>query len=297
MSKFVLRAALLSCAAIAAGPASAEHAWNNYHWQKGSGELAVRVGDNVSAKWDDYLRQAMNGGPRVGSGGNGEGWNASSVIWSEIVAGTTNPRNCKAIAGTIQVCNARYGFTGWLGIAQIWLSGGHIVQGITKLNDNYFDTATYNKPEWRMLVTCQEIGHDYGLGHTDETFDNYNDGTCMDYTNAPAGGTVGGKNYGPSNEYINQHDEDQLEAIYGHAHAAATNFGIREVGKAPQQDAFSDNGIGGDSPASWGAAVSRDGQGRPDIFVADLGNGKKRVTHVFWAVGEGPRGQQDHHEE
>ena len=290
MTKFFVRAALLSCAAIAVGPAVAGHPWNNYHWQKGSGQLAVPVGDNVGTQWDVYLQRAMNGGPRVGAGGNGEGWNASSVIQSSIVPGNTTPRKCRASSGTIQVCNARYGFTGWLGIAQIWLANGHIVQGITKVNDNYFDTATYNKPEWRMLVMCQEIGHDWGLGHTDETFGNGNDGTCMDYTDAPAGGVIGATDYGPSNEYINQHDKDQLAIIYNHAELAATNFGIREVGKAPPQSGFSDDGVGGDTPASWGAVVSRDGRGRPDVYVADLGNGKKRVTHVFWAIGEGPRG-------
>ncbi|HEU0309861.1 MAG TPA: hypothetical protein VFR36_01395 [Sphingomicrobium sp.] len=293
MKNMMWRAALISGVALVAGPAVAEHPWNNYHWKKGSGELTVPVGDNVSAQWDDYLQRAMNGGPRV-SGGTGEGWNASSVINSAIVAGSTNPRTCKARAGTIQVCNSRYGNNGWLGIAQIWLSGGHIVQGVTKLNDTYFDTNTYNKPEWRMLVTCQEIGHDYGLGHTDETFNNANDGTCMDYTSAPAGGVVGGFNYGPSNEYINQHDKDQLANIYNHSEPTQTNFAIREFGKAPVQDGFSDNDIGGDGPPAWGSPISRDSMGRPDVFVADLGNGKKRVTHVFWAMGEGPRG--GHHE-
>ena len=290
MNKSILRVALVAGASLLAiGPAFATHSWSGYHWAKGSGALAVPIGDNVGSQWDAYLGQAMNGGPRVGAGGRGEGWNASAVIDGAIVSGTTNPKNCRAVSGTIQVCNSRYGYTGWLGLAQIWLSGGHIVQGITKLNDNYFDTAKYNKPEWRRLVTCQEIGHDYGLGHTDEAFDNPNDGTCMDYTNAPAGGVIGTTDYGPSNEYINPHDKDQLAAIYNHSETAATNFGVREVGKAPPQSGFSDNGIGGDAPASWGVAVGRDGQGRPDVYVADLGNGNKRITHVFWAVGEGPR--------
>lgn len=287
---------MLATAAVslAVGTAFASHSWNGYHWKKGSEELAVPIGNNVNSTWLVYLKRAMNGGTRVGTGGDGDGWNASTMIQGNIVTGTTNPKNCRAVSGTIQVCNARYGFTGWLGIAQIWLSGGHIVQGITKLNDNYFDTATYNKPEWRMLVTCQEIGHDYGLGHTDEVFTNQNDGTCMDYTDAPAGGFLGATNYGPSNEYINSHDKAQLEAIYtNHTHlAAATNFNVREVGQAPPQSEFRDNGIGGDTPASWGAAVHRDGRGRPDVYVADLGNGQKRVTHVFWAVGEGPQGKQ-----
>ena len=47
----------------------------------------------------------------------------------------------------MEVCNATYGNTGWLGVAQIWTSGSHIVQDTGKLNDTYFNTAKYNKPE------------------------------------------------------------------------------------------------------------------------------------------------------
>src|SRR5688572_31754287 len=51
---------------------------------------------------------------------------------------------CRPTAGRIEVCNAAYGNNGWLGIAQIWISGAHITQGTTKLNDTYFNTDTYN---------------------------------------------------------------------------------------------------------------------------------------------------------
>ena len=46
----------------------------------------------------------------------------------------------------------------------------------------------------------------------------------------------------------------------------------------------------GDSPAEWGRAIHSDAQGRPDVFEMDLGNGNKKITHVLWAIGEGPRG-------
>lgn len=294
-----LRVAALAavCAAALAGPSQASHKWADYHWQKGSGALTVPVGDNVDSKWDAYLQQAMNGGPYT-NGGNGDGWNdVTGIIDSPIVAGRSNPKNCKAVAGTIQVCNSRYGNTQWLGIASIWLSGGHISQGTTKLNDTYFNTPSYNTPAWRRLVTCQEVGHDYGLGHTNEIFTNTNDGTCMDYTNAPAGGTLGGFNYGASNEYINQHDKDMLATIYGHSHQAATDFGERTRGKAPANSnagGFSAaESEPGDSPSQWGRAIHHDGKGRPDVFELDLGNGKKKITHVFWTL-EAKVGGHDH---
>lgn len=287
MSKFVARVALASFATLAIGsPALADHAWGTYHWSKGTGQLSVPVGDNVDSKWDSYLDVAV-GGTDVND------WNDSSVIESPLVAGGTTARRCKAAAGRIEVCNLRYGNTGWLGVAGISISGGHITSGYTKLNDTYFDTAKYNTPAWRRLVMCQEIGHDYGLGHTDETFGNYNDGTCMDYTNAPAGGTLNGFNYGPSNEYVNQHDYDMLESIYAHTHQATTNFGEREVGKpaAPGADLGIDGS--GNSPADWGRAIGFDAEGRPNLFEKSE-PGRKIITHVFWAIGEGPRGSHQH---
>lgn len=285
MSKWVLRAALLSCGAVAVGPALANHAWNNYHWNRSGAEVTAPVGDNVNGTWDPYLQVAVLGG-----GAGKPGWNNSGVIQSALVAGrTTNTKTCKPVAGTIQVCNNRYGNNGWLGIAQIWLSGGHITQGVTKLNDTYFNTATYNTPAWRRLVMCQEVGHDYGLGHVNENFNPPNTGSCMDYTNDPDGGGA----YGLSNEYPNDHDFDTLAGIY--SHSDPTNFAVRSVGQSNQGTVSEE--AGGDSPADWGTAIHHDGKGRPDVFEKQVGPGRKKITHVFWAMGEGPPGQQKHHEE
>ena len=114
-------------------------------------------------------------------------------------------------------------------------------------------------------------------------------GTCMDYTNDPDGGGV----YGLSNEYPNQHDFDTLAGIY--AHTDATNFAVRTVGQS-NQGVISEE-AGGESPEEWGTATHYDGKGRPDVFEKQVGAGRKKVTHVFWAMGEGPPGQQKHHEE
>src|SRR6266571_1036837 len=103
---------------------------------------------------------------------------------------------------------------GWLGVAQIWVSGLHIIQGTVKLNDTYFNTSTYNKPEWRNLVMCQEVGHTFGLDHQDTNFSNTNLGTCMDYTSNPLGP--------PDNEHPNQHDYDELVTIYNHLDSTTT---------------------------------------------------------------------------
>ena len=99
---------------------------------------------------------------------------------------------------------------GWLGIASIWLSGGHISQGTTKVNDTYYTMAQYNTPSWRAAVTCQELGHDYGLAHQDEDFSTDATNSCMEYTSWPEG-----------NEHPDQHDYDQLLEIYDHFESAS----------------------------------------------------------------------------
>lgn len=251
--------AALSAVAV---PALASHSWSTYHWKRTTAELTVPVGDNVTAAWDSYLNVAV------------ADWNKSTVIQSPKVAGSTNPKNCRAVAGTIQVCNSKYGQTGWLGIASISISGGHISQGTTKVNDTYFNTAKYNTPSWRALVMCQEIGHDYGLGHQDEDFNTDNTTSCMDYTSVPAG-----------NEHPDAHDYEQLLSIYNHLESGMSATFSRGAGAGAEI---------GDTPDTWGRPVHFLKDGRPDVYMRVDGPGRATITHVFWAIGEGPRNVRNH---
>jgi hypothetical protein len=169
------------------------------------------------------------------------------------------------------VCNAKYGATGWLGIASIWASGDHITAGTVKLNDTYYNTSTYNTPAWKNLVMCQEVGHLFGLGHQDEAFDNANLNTCMDYTSNPE-----------SNQHPNVHDYDMLEIIYAHLDSSSS------LGQAVTPSLAQDS----NDPTAWGKEVHRSEDGRASVFEQDLGQGNKILRHVFWAE---PRGH--HHEE
>lgn len=232
----------------------AEHAWGTYHWPRTTDVVILQVGDNVSSAWDAYLNEAILD------------WSASSVLHLEGVAGGTKPKNCRPTAGRIEACSERYGRNGWLGIAQIWLSGSHITQAITKVNDTYFNTATYNTPAWRRLVMCQEIAHDFGLDHQDEDFDNTNLASCMDYTSDPDGP--------PSNEHPNAHDYEQIELIYSHMDATA-DAGTRTRGAAGQAQF--------DTPAQWGRLVRSSANGRVQVYELDFGRGNRLITHVFWA--------------
>lgn len=191
----VIVAGVAALAIIAAYPTAASHSWGSYHWARTSNPFNLKLGDNVTSQWDAYLGEASTD------------WTVSEVLDTTIVPGSVKSvKQCTPPNGRVEVCNSKYGFNGWLGVAGIYLTGGHIYKGYVKLNDSYFNASAYNKPEWRRLVMCQEVGHEFGLDHQDETFDNPNLGTCMDYTDNPLGP--------PSNEHPNQHDYDQLVDIY-----------------------------------------------------------------------------------
>jgi hypothetical protein len=65
-------------------------------------------------------------------------------------------------------------------------------------------------------------------------------------------------------------------------------LGVGAGGGGPAAPAASANDPG-DGPSEWGAAVHRDSRGRPDVYVQNLGNGQRKITHVVWAIGEGPK--------
>ena len=231
----------------------ASHSWGNYHWARSGNPFTLKTGDNVDANWDPYLDGAITD------------WNRSVVLQLLKVAGGSNPKNCRPTSGRIEVCNSKYGSNGWLGLAQIWASGNHITQAVSKLNDTYFNTAKYNTPAWRSLVMCQEIAHDFGLDHQDEIFDNPNLGSCMDYTSNPSGP--------PSNEHPNLHDYQQLETIYSHLDSTTTIGQTTNRGAAASQI---DRG-------QFGQLMRSTNGGRTELYVLDLGNSQRVFTHVIWA--------------
>jgi hypothetical protein len=248
----------------------AHHSWRNYHWARTTTVLALQVGDNVGSAWDAYLTEAISD------------WNVSGVLDLVKTGGGTNPSTCDPTPGRIEACNGAYGQNGWLGIAQIWITGRtHITQATTRLNDTYFSMSTYNTPAWRRLVTCQEIAHDFGLDHQDERNNNTNLGSCMDYTNDPDGGLGGWSPNDPSNEHPNAHDFEQLQTIYGHKDSTSTASAQGAAGAAaPSVRARRPEA------AEWGQLVRTSPDNRVQTYEKDLGNGNKVVTHVFWADPE-----------
>lgn len=250
---------------------SANHAWGIYHWARTANPFTLKLGDNISSGWDSYLITASSD------------WSASSVLDTTIVVGSTDGRKCRATTGRVEVCSAKYGANGWLGLATIWASGDHITKGTAKMNDTYFNTGKYNTPAWKQFVVCQEIAHTFGLDHQNEDVNNPNLGSCMDYTNDPGRNDGAGNNLHP-----NQHDYDQLAAIYTHLDGFTTLSDLKPFGvlaAALRSSIRSADAAESDfsEPQEWGKVIRRAHNGRGSLHERDLGKGEKLFTFVIWA--------------
>lgn len=235
----------------------ANHSWNNYHWARTSNPFTLTVVDSTTSTWTSQQNTAISD------------WSASSVMNLVAVQGdesTNARRRCVMISGKIHSCNYTYGSNGWLGLASINISGSHITQGSSKMNDTYFNTSTYNNPNEKLHVMCQEIGHTFGLGHTSE--DGSSQNTCMDYfsnTGANAGSTL--------STHPNQHDFDMLASIYAHLDTSTT-IGSTAFGSSASEVT--------DNPNSWGQLMSQSANGRSSTYEREHSNGSKTATHVYW---------------
>ena len=169
------------------------------------------------------------------------------------------------VAGTTQVCNDTYGRNGWLGLASINVTGGtHITQGTAKMNDSYFSTTTYNNPNEKEHVMCQEVAHTFGLDHQSE--DGSSQNSCMDYfsnTGANATSTLSTK--------PNAHDFEELKIIYQHLDSTSTVAGAAASSAADiSEDAN-----------SWGQLVRQSRNGRSSTYERFNSDASKTVTHVY----------------
>ncbi len=260
----VLTAVLFSTASYA------DHSWSTYHWARTTSSFDLTIVNSTTSDWDGYVGQA------VGDWSNSAKLNLIEDPNSDDTSSKTR-RRCNGPAGQVRVCNLAYGQTGWLGIAGISLdSNGHITTGYTKLNDTYFSQAYYNSPQWKLSVTCQEFGHNIGLDHQDEDFNNGSLFTCMDYQDPP-------------HQYPNAHDFEQLATIYGHTDSYNSYDDGGSTGGGGGCNAPPGKGCNkGDKPGNngdigWGRSLGRHGQS--ETFMRTDPDGTRHIVHVTWAIG------------
>ncbi|MBT5111020.1 MAG: hypothetical protein HOM25_20240 [Rhodospirillaceae bacterium] len=169
----------------------ADHRWGAYHWARSAAvEINLKVVNSTTGDWTPVLSDSI------------AEWNVSEIFELGIDRDDTSKRTrkrCNSVTGQMRVCNAAYGYNGWLGMATINIDAeSHIVKGTAKVNDSY---SSYWAIEGEMNhVLCQEMGHVFGLGHTSE--DGSSQLTCMDYSSDPG------------SQWPNEHDYDLLTVIY-----------------------------------------------------------------------------------
>lgn len=252
---------LAAVLAMLPGIAGATHSWGGYHWAHTTPQFTLKMGDNMTtSSWKSHLANASSD------------WNSPELfgatftpLLTAIAAGQSN-RNCSMVKGTTQVCNGKYGNNGWLGLATINITGGtHITQGSAKMNDTYFNTATYNNPNEKRHVVCQEIAHTFGLDH--QSVDGSSQNTCMDYFSNTGTNATSTLSTRP-----NAHDFEELNIIYAHLDSTTTLAASTASSAADITD----------DPNSWGQLVRQSGNGRSSVYERHNADGSLTLTHVYW---------------
>ena len=266
MKKLALFGALMAVAPVVlAASASANHSWSGYHWARTANPFTIKLGDNVSGAWESMLQIASSD------------WSQSAVLDTQVVPGGTRPKQCRPTSGRVEVCSANYGNTGWLGLAQVWVTGGtHITQGIVKNNDYYFGSSSYryNNSAEMQHVICQEIGHTFGLDH--QSTDGSSLNTCMDYYHNTSSSDT-------QSTAPNPGDYDELLCIYDPASAGKTlsSGGHTCTGTGHLDSSSTVSGTAGRLPDAV-PSFARASQVAPSVYVDNLPNGDKLVTWVIW---------------
>lgn len=263
-------AMVLSVFAMLAGVSHASHSWGGYHWARTANPFTLKVGNNLSSNWTTQFNTAI------------ADWSNSSVMDLTAVTGTAGKR-CRMVSGTVQVCNSTYGNNGWLGLASINITGGtHITQGSAKMNDTYFNSATYNNPNEKLHVMCQEIGHTFGLDHQSTNGQSLN--TCMDYFS-----NTGDNANSTLSTHPNMHDYNELVTIYTHLDSFNSFSTIAASSAASTRSEVTN------APETWGQLMTQSKNGRNSIYGRLNSDGSETYTHVFWTLEAAARCRECDH--
>lgn len=120
------------------------HDWESWHWDKGGETIEIMI-QNTASNFTAANNAIKN-------------WNDNTILSLPTVSYHTD----------IGIYDGNYGTTGWAGLASIeQYIGDHIQHGHAYLNTYYNLSQNY-----KQGVFCQEIGHLFGLGHSET-------GDCM----------------------------------------------------------------------------------------------------------------------
>lgn len=149
---------------------STMYTWQSEYIQPNNGGLHLTLLNALDDTWQDEFYDAVGD------------WSNSPALSLELEKVEVD-YDCNRVDGVMLVCNGNFGDTGWVGINQNEIKRDMIVSSVTKMNEFYLRNADY---EHRRYTMCHEVGHGFGLPHTDEDPYNQNQGNCLDYTKEPA---------------------------------------------------------------------------------------------------------------
>lgn len=197
--------------------------------------------------------------------------------------------------GIMLVCNDDYGETDWKGINKVLLLNGWIIASMARMNDRFFSSG--GDEAKRLYTMCHEIGHGFGLPHTDEVFWNRALGNCLDYTTQyetnkrpdtgnyefleALYGPIGGENSRQEDTTGNTGNRRQLRTQRrGLFHDVASQTRRRELlADLKQVDSIVDRGLLRTDPR-WRMLHQTDGG---EAHTMDLGEGYSVQVHLLRA--------------
>jgi len=134
--------------------------WNN----GGVGGLKLELVNALESQWEDIFLTVVS-----------EWDNGNPKTLQLTTSKESHDPECEPIDNKSKVCNSNYGDTQWRGINQVLIQNGYIVATTSKMNEFYLEKSSEAQRRYTM---CHEVGHSFGLPHTDEDFFNADLGNC-----------------------------------------------------------------------------------------------------------------------
>jgi hypothetical protein len=276
LSEHVVMAAFavaLMVAPLATVVATAASDTGGFHWARKSSQFTVPVGSNLNGPWPSILNQAVTD------------WNGSTTVTFRIVAGGTDPQECRPVTGRVEVCNSQYGTRmGWLGLTRLYFNkqGDHIDAATVQMNDSFFDTGgQYDNDAARQHTMCHELGHTTGLDHVKTS-------SCMNDSQVAVF-----NNLHPIND-----DFNKLARIYSHDDSTSTVAGSEKKDKKHKKKkkkkksrkknakqnskSASSQSVGNVSPPAL-PSISSGVDASETMTIESTEDGRKVVTFITWA--------------
>jgi hypothetical protein len=138
-------------------------------WANGGNGLSLKILNALDDEWQPLWESVISD------------WRESQALRLTVERVTVD-HSCARVQGVMKVCNANLGDTGYLGYNELETVGDVIVSSVAFMNEYYLYNADYERKQYTL---CHELGHGFGLSHTDVNPYNQDTGDCMDYTVSP----------------------------------------------------------------------------------------------------------------